>query len=150
LFIESYQRWGHPIIDIGRDLYLPSQILQGRVLYQELLYNYGPTVPYLLAGITAVLGDHLRVFAGVGFVSGALTMIALYAVGARLGGWLEGFGSALMFLIFGFFANSTWGCNFMLPYVVVLLPLSIPVWRAKPGLARMERRPSVCDRVHKT
>jgi len=116
LFIESYQRWGHPIIDIGRDLYLPSQILQGRVLYQELLYNYGPTVPYLLAGITAVLGDHLRVFAGVGFVSGVLTMIALYAVGARLGGWVEGFGSALMFLIFGFFANSTWGCNFMLPY----------------------------------
>ncbi|NQU07977.1 MAG: hypothetical protein HQ583_05395, partial [Candidatus Abyssubacteria bacterium] len=116
LFMESYQRWGHPIIDLGRDLYLPSQILQGRVLYQELLYNYGPTVPYMLAGITAVFGDSLWVFVAVGLAIGVLTATALYAIGARLGGCATGFGSALMFLIYSFFANSTWGCNFVLPY----------------------------------
>jgi hypothetical protein len=116
LFIESYQRWGHPTIDLGRDLYLPSQILAGRILYRELLYNYGPTVPYLLAGITAVLGDALWVFEGVGIIIGAATLLAAYAIGVRFGNWMTGFAAALMFLVFSFFANSTWGCNFVLPY----------------------------------
>jgi len=116
LFAESYQKWGHPIIDLGRDLYLPWQILEGRALYRELLYNYGPTVPYMFAGITAVLGDALWVFETVGLIVGAATMAAAHAVGHRLGGWRVGFGAALMFLVFSFFANSTWGCNFVLPY----------------------------------
>ena len=104
-FIQSYQRWGHPIIDMGRDVYLPSQVLQGRVLYQELHYNYGPTVPYMLAGATSALGDGLWVFAAVGLVIGVLTTIALYAIGVRLGGCIAGFGAALMFLVFGFFCD---------------------------------------------
>jgi hypothetical protein len=116
LFVESYQRWGHPIIDLGRDLYLPSQILAGHVLYRELLYNYGPTIPYLLAGITAVFGDALWVFESVGIVIGVAALVAVYAIGVRLGGWTTGFAAALMFLIFSFFANTTWGCNFVLPY----------------------------------
>lgn len=116
LFAESYLRWGHPIIDLGRDLYLPSQILAGRTLYRELLYNYGPTIPYMLAGITAVLGDALWVFEAFGIAIGLSAMAAVYAVGARLGGWAVGFGATLMFLVFSFFANSTWGCNFVLPY----------------------------------
>ena len=36
LFADSYQRWGHPIIDLGRDLYLPGQLLEGRVLFRDL------------------------------------------------------------------------------------------------------------------
>ena len=70
----------------------------------------------MLAGVTAVLGDALWVFATVGIIIGISTMAALYAVGARLGGWASGFAAALMFLVFSFFANSTWGCNFALPY----------------------------------
>jgi hypothetical protein len=116
LFAESFRRWGHPTIDLGRDLYLPSQILQGRVLYRDLMYNYGPTIPYLLAGITAIAGDSLLVFEVVGFTIGLSTMIALYAIGFRLGGYACAFFSALLFLVFSFFANSTWGCNFVLPY----------------------------------
>jgi hypothetical protein len=116
LFAESYQRWGHPIIDLGRDLYLPAQILHGRVLYRELLYNYGPVVPYLLAGLVAVLGDKLWVFEAFGLATGAACLLALYGIGVRLCGWAVGFASALFFLVFSFFANSTWGCNFVLPY----------------------------------
>jgi hypothetical protein len=128
-FIQSYQRWGHPIIDMGRDVYLPSQVLQGRTLYQELHYNYGPTVPYMLAGATAALGDGLWVFAAVGLVIGVLTTIALYAIGAWLGGRIAGFGAALMFLVFGFFANSTWGCNFVIPYsYAATLGIACALW----------------------
>jgi len=116
LFASSFEAWGHPIIDLGRDLYLPSQILDGRVLYRDLLYNYGPAAPYLLAALTALLGDALRVFEGVGLAIGAATLCALYGIGNRLGGVWTAFTSALMFLVLSFFANSTWGCNFVLPY----------------------------------
>lgn len=116
LYVSSYQGWGDPIIDLGRDLYLPSQILEGRVLYRDLLYNYGPAAPYLLAGAVALFGDGLRVFESFGILVGLATLGALYAVGVRLGGVLAGFSAALLFLVLSFFAASTWGCNFVLPY----------------------------------
>ncbi len=129
LFASSYQRWGHPIIDLGRDLYLPSQILEGRVLYRELLYNYGPLPPYLLALVVAVLGDTLPVFEGFGIAVGIATLGALYATGHRLGGCALGFSAALLFLVLSFFANSTWGCNFVLPYAyAATLGTALSLW----------------------
>jgi len=116
LLIQSHPCWGDPIIDLGRDLYLPSQIIAGRVLYRHLIYNYGPAAPYILAGVVAVFGDALQVFATVGILCGVATMAALYAIGVYLGGVLCGFTSALFFLVLNFFANTTWGCNFVLPY----------------------------------
>jgi len=129
LFARSWQRWGHPIIDLGRDLYVPSQIRAGRVLYRQVLYNYGPAAPYLLAGTTAVLGDGLWVFEAAGVAAGLATMAALYLLVLRLAassdsgtagrpgrGIAAGFAAALLFLVMNFFANSTWGCNYVLPY----------------------------------
>ena len=116
LFALSFQRWGHPVIDLGRDLWVPSQLLEGRVLYRDVVYNYGPVAPYLLAGIVALLGDSLVVFAGVGIASGLLCMGAVYAIGCELADWRAGFVSGLLFCAFSFFAHSTWGCNFVLPY----------------------------------
>lgn len=116
LYAFSFKAWGHPIIDLGRDLYLPSQILEGRILYRDVLYNYGPAAPYLLASVTAVLGDALWVFEGIGLVIGLATLCGLYGIGNRLGGVWIAFPSALMFLMLSFFANSTRGCNFVLPY----------------------------------
>jgi hypothetical protein len=116
LFAESYLRWGHPIIDLGRDLYVPSRLLEGQVLYRDLLYNYGPLAPYLLALVVALLGDGLPVFAGFGIAVGLAALAALYATAHRLGGAALGFSAALLFLVLSFFANSTWGCNFVLPY----------------------------------
>ncbi len=116
LFISSFEGWGDPIIDLGRDLYIPSQLLEGRVLYRDLLYNYGPVAPYLLAGVVSVFGDGLGVFAAFGIFFGLATLGASYAVGNRLGGVPIGFSAAFLFLLLSFFANSTWGCNFVLPY----------------------------------
>lgn len=116
LFAQSYTRWGDLTIDLGRDLYVPGEILKGRVLYRQLLYNYGPVAPYLLAGATAVFGDGLWVFAVAGLLSGAAVLAGLYVLGWFLGGLGGAFASALLFLVLNFFANTTWGCNFVLPY----------------------------------
>lgn len=116
LFLASFERWGDAVIDLGRDLYVPSQILQGRVLYRQLLYNYGPAAPYLLAGLTAAFGDGLWVFEAFGIAVGLGVLAALYAAGNRLGGALTAFGAAFLFVTLSFFASSTWGANFVLPY----------------------------------
>ena len=129
LFVQSYQAWGDLVIDLGRDLYLPGQLLAGRVLYRDVLYNYGPVAPYLLAGVVALFGDSLRVFSSVGVLSGLSCMVALYLTGWRLGGIPAGFSTSLFFLVFSFFANSTWGCNFVLPYsFAATLGMSFALW----------------------
>ena len=129
LFARSYQRWGHPIIDLGRDLYLPAQLLQGRVLYRDLLYNYGPLAPYLLAAVTWLFGPALWVFAGVGLATIAATAAALYAIGHRLRGVGAGFACALAFLVLNAFANLSWGCNFVLPYAyAATLGMTFALW----------------------
>ena len=129
LFVQSYQAWGDLIIDLGRDLYLPGQLLAGRVLYRDVLYNYGPVAPYLLAGVVALFGDSLRVFSSVGLLSGLSCMVALYLTGWRIGGIPAAFSTSLFFLVFSFFANSTWGCNFVLPYsFAATLGMSFALW----------------------
>ncbi len=116
LFAATFERWGHPIIDIGRDLLIASQLLEGRVLYREVLYNYGPVAPYVLASVVAVAGDNLAVFETLGIALGFATMLGLYAVGLQLQGVATGFATALGFALLCFFANTTWGCNFVLPH----------------------------------
>ena len=116
LFVQSYERWGHPIIDLGRDLTVASEISEGRALYRERLYNYGPVAPYALAGAVSLLGDQLWVFESVGLVVMVICALTLYSIGASLRGPIAGATGTLLFLTLSAFADSTWGCNFVLPY----------------------------------
>ena len=54
---QSWDRWLDPIIDAGRDLYIPEQLRHGARLYADIRYNYPPLAPYLLAAITALHED---------------------------------------------------------------------------------------------
>ena len=125
----SWQGWGNPIIDFGREVYVPWQIRTGRVLYQDLIYNYGPLAPYVMAGVTAALGDTLAVYAGAGATIGAGTMAGLYVSGCRLGSPSAGFIAALLFVLHSFFGYSTWGSNYVLPYsYAATLSMLFAVW----------------------
>src|SRR5262249_12655511 len=55
----SWGKWPDPLIDFGRELYLPWQITHGRVLYQDLGTLYGPFSPYLNALWFALFGPSL-------------------------------------------------------------------------------------------
>jgi hypothetical protein len=43
----GWRRWTHPIIDFGRELYVPWRLGLGDVLYRDLAYFNGPLSPYL-------------------------------------------------------------------------------------------------------
>src|SRR4029450_11705214 len=69
-----------PIIDTGRDLYIPQQIRSGAKLYRAVLYYYPPVAPYLLALITSVTGSSLGAYEWIGAAIALATVAALYAL----------------------------------------------------------------------
>src|SRR5690349_6281888 len=57
----SWFKWPDPLIDFGRELYLPWRIIHGAVLYRDVDDYYGPLSQYWNAGLFAVFGPGVRV-----------------------------------------------------------------------------------------
>ena len=51
LFWLTWAHWGSIQIDSGKELYVPAQILRGKLLYRDLWYPYGPLEPYVAAAL---------------------------------------------------------------------------------------------------
>jgi hypothetical protein len=115
-FAQSYQRWLDPIIDTGRDLYIPEQIGHGAKLYRDIRYQYPPLAPYLLAAITSVIGHSLAAYAWIGIAQSVVIAAGLWMIGRRVAGQIGGFVAALFFVALSFTGASTWGANFIFPY----------------------------------
>src|SRR5689334_8255353 len=58
----TWARWGNFQADCGRELYVPAEILRGKLLYRDLWYPYGPLEPYTAAVLLGLFGKHLYVF----------------------------------------------------------------------------------------
>lgn len=52
----SWRKWPDPIVDFGKELYLPWQITQGAVLYRDIEAFYGPLSQYFNALVFTLLG----------------------------------------------------------------------------------------------
>lgn len=113
---QSWARWLDPIIDAGRDLYIPGELLEGRKLYRDILYYYPPLTPYLLAGLNLIFGRSLASFTAIGILISSVVALQLWRIGKVTGGWEVGAAAAFLFLTFSFTGASTWGCNFLFPY----------------------------------
>ncbi|MFL6244641.1 MAG: hypothetical protein ACJ74H_01350 [Thermoanaerobaculia bacterium] len=115
-FSQSYLRWLNPIIDAGRDLYIPEQLRLGATLYRDILYFYPPLTPYLLAAITAVTGSSLVAYIAIGAATALLTAIALVAIARPLAGREAAAAVLLVFVSFSVAGVSGWGSNYFFPY----------------------------------
>jgi len=49
LFWWSWRKWPDPLVDFGRELYVPWQITRGRLLYRDIASLFGPLSPYVNA-----------------------------------------------------------------------------------------------------
>jgi hypothetical protein len=99
LVSRTWNKWGNLIIDTPRELWLPAQLLQGKLLYKDIFYIYGPFAPYLAALAYAIFGVHITTAAGCGMLVTALTALCLYKI-SRL--FLNEIESALVILTFLF------------------------------------------------
>src|SRR5687767_11126175 len=55
----GHGRWLDPIIDAGRDLYVPERLAHGARLYKDIDYNYPPLAPRTLALAVRLFGSSL-------------------------------------------------------------------------------------------
>src|SRR2546426_1643274 len=61
LTFYTWARWGDVQIDTGHELYTPSALSNGKLLYRDVWYNYGPLSPYILAALFSLFGVHWNV-----------------------------------------------------------------------------------------
>jgi hypothetical protein len=114
--VQSWGRWLDPLIDTGRDLYIPEQVRAGALVYSDLLYFYPPLTPYLLAGVTALTGSSLVAYTAIGLATALFTALALGAMTRLLAGTYAAGIVVLLFVSFSLAGVSGWGSNYIFPY----------------------------------
>jgi hypothetical protein len=136
-FAQSYARWLDPIIDTGRDLYIPEQIARGAKLYRDIRYQYPPLAPYLLALITGAIGHSLAAYMMIGIAQSATIAASLWIALRRP---LPAFAATLSFVAACFCGGPLW--NFIFPYSyaatigMTLLCVALAAFvRARPAIA---------------
>jgi dolichyl-phosphate-mannose-protein mannosyltransferase len=112
----SWARWLDPILDSGRDLYIPEKLVSGKVLYRDFQYYYPPVAPYLLALGTLIVGSDLAGYTFIGIAIGITAMLALYFLVRGLAGTIAATVACAMFVTLSLTAATNWGSNFIFPY----------------------------------
>jgi hypothetical protein len=84
LVVISWKRWANPIVDCGREMYVPWQISEGKMLYRDLFWMYGPLVPYWHALLFKLFGVHLNVLYAVGLMLTATQTALIFVIARRV------------------------------------------------------------------
>ena len=113
LFAITWAKWGDVTIDTGREMYVPVELSQGKTLYRDIWYPYGPLAPYLNSVLYKIFGVNLAVLYWAGSVSALACAVLLYLIGMQLASWLAGWAAAAVLLAEAF--NRSLFC-FPLPY----------------------------------
>jgi hypothetical protein len=82
----SWQRWGNPLVDSGRELNVPLRLLQGQMLYSDIGYIYGPFSPYLNAALYRTFQPSLWMIWSRGIVATVLILGLIYWIARQLAG----------------------------------------------------------------
>ncbi|HEY4283859.1 MAG TPA: glycosyltransferase family 39 protein, partial [Chthoniobacterales bacterium] len=95
------------------EIYVPTQLAKGKLLYRDVWYTYGPLSPYLNAFLLRVFGVHLLSFYIASFVNLFLCTWLLFRIARRLLPPAGVFSVCAVFLLQAFHPNIF---NFILPY----------------------------------
>jgi hypothetical protein len=138
----SWRKWPEPLIDFGRELYLPWRISHGALLYRDADDFYGPLSQYLNAGIFRLFGPGLMVLAAANIAVFAAALASLYTLFRRAWGRVAALASCAVFVaVFGFSVVNGGNYNFVTPYahevthgflVCILLVHVLARWLDRP------------------
>ena len=115
----SWRRWPDCLIDFGQQLYVPWQISQGKVLYRDIYYSYGPLAAYVNGLFFKCFGTNLHVLFIASFICLMVIGYLLYAIFKSAYGVVSGIIS--LYIFFGIFAFGHYllglsSYNFISPY----------------------------------
>lgn len=110
----TWAHWGNFQIDNGRELYVPAEILKGKMLFRDLWYMYGPLAPYLKAFLFRIFGVQLNVLYVFGLTLAFATALLTYEVSRRFRlGYVGAIVPSIFFLTESFYPFIR---NFVFPY----------------------------------
>jgi hypothetical protein len=142
----SWRRWTDPLIDFGRELYVPWRISNGALLYRDVDDFYGPLSQYLNAGLFRVFGPGLMILASANLAVFAAALAGLHATFRRAWGPAAALASSALFVsVFGFSQFFGGNHNFATPYaheathgflVCVLMVPALFRWIERPTAPR--------------
>jgi hypothetical protein len=111
---RTWGHWGDFQVDNGRELYVPAEILKGKLLFRDLWYMYGPLAPYLKAFLFWIFGVKLNVLFGFGLAMAIGSALIMFDITRRFGLGITGsLVPSVFFLIESFYPTIR---NFVFPY----------------------------------
>ena len=115
---STWQRWGDIIVDCGRELDTPKQLLAGKMLYRDVRYWYGPAAPYVNALLYRVLGVRVGVLVASGVATAAAISWLTYCIVRLLADRFAAAAAAVAVLYINAFPQCYVAniFNFVLPY----------------------------------
>jgi hypothetical protein len=80
----SWQRWGNPLVDCGREMNQPLRLANGEMLYSEVRHIYGPLSPYVNAALYRLFGPSLNVLYADGIITAIIILALVYWLSRQL------------------------------------------------------------------
>jgi hypothetical protein len=109
----TWGAWGNLTVDSGHEMYVPAMLAQGKVLYRDLWYPFGPAAQYFNSYLFRLFGMRLEVLYWAGSLSALGSAIFLYLTGLRLSSWIAGWTAGAVLLMEAFEPSVF---SFPLPY----------------------------------
>jgi hypothetical protein len=98
----TWGAWGNLTIDSGHEMYIPALLAEGKMLYRDVWFMYGPAAPYFTSYLFRLFGVHLNVLYWAGSLSALGSATFLYLAGMRLSSWLVGWTAGAVVLMEAF------------------------------------------------
>jgi 4-amino-4-deoxy-L-arabinose transferase-like glycosyltransferase len=112
LFV-SWERWGNPLVDCGREMNQALRLARGEMLYSDVRHIYGPLSPYLNAALYLAFGPSLGVLYANGILTALLIIGLVYWLSRQFMGRAPSAAAALSVMWICAFKQAG---NYVLPY----------------------------------
>jgi hypothetical protein len=110
---------GSLVIDCGREAYLPSEVLKGKVLYKDIFNIYGPFAYQFNAFLYAILGENLSTLYKAGMVNSLITIISVFLIAKNLSSKEIALATSLTVMTVCVFSHFIF--NFIFPYSYAMI-----------------------------
>ena len=110
---STWGAWGNLTVDSGHEMYIPALLAQGKTLYLDTWFTFGPASAYFNSYLFRIFGAHLNVLYWAGAMAALGSAVLLYLTGMRLSAWRVGWAAGAVLLLEAF--QPTLFC-FPLPY----------------------------------
>lgn len=109
----TWGTWGNLSIDSGHEAYIPTVLANGKMLYRDVWWMYGPVAPYVNSVLFRMFSPRLEVLYWAGSLAALASAVLLFLIGKRLSSRLIGWTAGIVVLLQAFHA---WHFCFPLPY----------------------------------